>query len=79
MNRNVRNETIRGQCQNRQNIDKVAETVVRYRVSPNAGAAIATAAVESYGIVNEDNTTNVIDRSKVRRAINRVGNSETEN
>lgn len=77
--RDVQNETIKGTRQNRQNIDQVAETVVRYRVSPNAGAAIATAALESYGIVKEDDTTKVIDRSKVRRAINRVGKFEREN
>lgn len=57
---------------NTRNINKLAETIVRFNVSPTAGAAIASSALECYGIVSEDNTSNVIDRSKVRRAIKTV-------
>lgn len=39
-----------------------------------AEAAITTAALESYGLVAQNNTVNVIDRSKVRRVVTRVGN-----
>lgn len=60
---------------NTQSVDKIAETIVRYRVSPNAGAAIATAALQSYGLVTKNNTANVIDRSKVRRSVTKVGNN----
>lgn len=63
---------------NRQVIDKIAESVVRYRVSPTAAAAIATATLETYGLVTKENTQHVIDRSKLRRAIQSVGKNVFE-
>lgn len=72
---NVSTNTINEQtnlARNSRNINKLAETIVRYSVSPAAGAAIASSALECFGIVSEGNTSNVIDRSKVRRAIQTV-------
>lgn len=64
---------------NQTNIAKVAETIVRYGISPIAGAAIATSTLESYGIVSKEKVSDVIDRSKVRRAIQEVGKRLNKN
>ncbi|CAH0551110.1 unnamed protein product [Brassicogethes aeneus] len=40
----------------------------RYGVSDKAGAAIASAVLEDYRIINIDDNQNIIDRYKVRRA-----------
>lgn len=38
-----------------------------------AGAAIASAILESVGLISVNNSVNVIERSKLRRAINKIG------
>lgn len=50
------------------NISKVAIICDRYKVSDRVGAAIATAAVESIGMISNTENTLVIDKSKLRRA-----------
>lgn len=60
---------------NRQVVNKIAENVIRYKVSPTAGAAIATATLESFGLISIENTKNIIDRSKLKRAIQKVGST----
>ena len=43
----------------------------RYGVSSRAGAAIANAALVDAGVTNIEDQTNVIDKNKLRRAIDR--------
>lgn len=50
------------------NIDSLARTADRYGVSDRVAAAIATSVLEDLGIVTEIDNSNVIDRSRVRRA-----------
>uniref|UniRef100_A0A6P7FSZ7 Uncharacterized protein LOC114333747 n=1 Tax=Diabrotica virgifera virgifera TaxID=50390 RepID=A0A6P7FSZ7_DIAVI len=59
---------------NTRNLSELAKTLDRYAVSDRAGVAIASAVVQDYGIVNNEDTQNIINRHKVRRAIqqNRV-------
>ena len=45
----------------------MSEICDRFNVSDRAGAAIATAALQDAGIITEDDTSLVIDRSKLRR------------
>jgi len=53
--------------QMRKSLPKVAKLCDRFCVSDRAGAAIATAVLEDFGIVSQDEPTNVIDRYKLRR------------
>uniref|UniRef100_A0A6P7F767 Uncharacterized protein LOC114325406 n=1 Tax=Diabrotica virgifera virgifera TaxID=50390 RepID=A0A6P7F767_DIAVI len=53
---------------NTRNLSELAKTLDRYAVSDRAGAAIASAVLQDYGIVNNEDTQNIIDRHKVRRA-----------
>lgn len=46
----------------------VARTVDRYGVSDRAAAAIVSAAFQDVGLITERNSTNIVDRSKIRRA-----------
>ncbi|XP_050296893.1 uncharacterized protein LOC126736540 [Anthonomus grandis grandis] len=46
----------------------LANTLDRYAVSDRAGAAIASAVREDYGIISSQDSQNIIDRHKVRRA-----------
>jgi len=51
---------------NMMKIPRVAHECDRYGVSNAAGAAIATAALTDYGIIDENDSTAVIDHSKLR-------------
>lgn len=46
----------------------VAMTLDRYGISDRAGAAIVSATLQDIGLVTENDTSSVIDRSKIRRA-----------
>lgn len=46
----------------------LAKTLDRYGVSDRAGAAIASAVLQDYGVIKNEDNLNVIDRHKVRRA-----------
>ncbi|XP_050309269.1 uncharacterized protein LOC126745454 [Anthonomus grandis grandis] len=46
----------------------LANTLDRYAVSDRAGAAIASAVLQDYGIISSEDSQNIIDRHKVRRA-----------
>ena len=47
----------------------LAKECDRWRVSNRAGAAIANAALIDAGFITAENQTNVIDKSKLRRAL----------
>ena len=52
----------------------------RYGISDRAGAAIANAVLQDYGIIAKHNPRDVIDRSKLRRERERLGKiAEEEN
>ena len=53
---------------NMKSIKNVAMAANRYGVSANAAAAICNATLLDYGLISEDNTTNVVDAKKVQRA-----------
>ena len=57
--------------QNRQDLRNLAMICDRYGVSSRAGAAIANAALVDAGVTNIEDQTNVIDKNKLRRAIDR--------
>ena len=57
--------------QNRQNLSNLAMICDRYGVSSRAGAAIANAALTDAGVISATNQTNVIDKCKLRRAIDK--------
>lgn len=46
----------------------VAKILDRYGISDRAGASIVSATLQDLGFINEDDTANVIDRNKIRRA-----------
>lgn len=56
----------------RVNLKNTAEVSTRYDVSDRAAAAIATAVLQDFGIVSELDTSNVIDKSKLRREKQKV-------
>lgn len=57
------------QCtQNYNKLPTLAKVCDRYGLSDRSAAAVATAVLHDLGIVSTDNTKNVIDRSKLRRA-----------
>lgn len=62
--------SIKKSCQNRMILKKVPIVADRYRISSNAAALIATAALEDIGVINEGNSSCIIDRSKIRRSRN---------
>lgn len=68
--------------QNRINIAPLVEIADRYRVSRRAAAAISTATLKTFGIIDKNNTQ-VIDKNKIQRSAiaNRksVRNSELNN
>ena len=49
-------------------IKNIAMASIRYGVSANATAAIANAALLDYGVIDKENTAQVIDASKVQRS-----------
>lgn len=49
-------------------IPVLAEILDRYAISDRAGAAIASAVLQDYGLVSDRSSENVIDRHKIRRA-----------
>lgn len=53
--------------QNRQSLKNLARACDRFQLSDRSGAAIATSVLKDHGIVTDDNTALVIDRSKLRR------------
>lgn len=53
---------------NFQKYPTLAITLDRYGVSDRAGAAIVSAALQDMGVITENNTSQVVDRSKLRRA-----------
>ena len=59
------------QRQNRQDLRNLAMICDRYGVSSRAGAAIANAALADAGVINVNDQTNVIDKNKLRRSIDR--------
>lgn len=54
------------------NLSSLAKICDRTGTSDRAAAAIASSTLQDFGIVTEDDSTKVIDRSKVRRARSRV-------
>jgi hypothetical protein len=46
----------------------VARTLDRYGVSDRVGAAIVSATLQDIGLITQNDTSNVVDRSKIRRA-----------
>ena len=58
-------------AQNRQDLRNLSMICDRYGVSSRAGAAIANAALADAGVISATNQTNVIDKNKLRRAIDR--------
>lgn len=61
-------DLLRPTHRNLTDISGLAETLDRYSVSDRAGAAIASAVLQDYGIIGKDKTENIIDRHKIRRA-----------
>lgn len=59
---------------NTMNIDPIAIVCDRYGISDPAGAAISSAALQSAGLVTEDDPQLVIDKNKLKRAREKVGN-----
>jgi hypothetical protein len=51
----------------RKRLPKLAKMCDRFRVSDRAGAALATAVLEDFGVVSQTELTYVIDRYKLRR------------
>ncbi len=58
---------------NTMNIDAVAMACDRFGISDTAGAVISTATLQSAGLVKEDNLQLVIDKNKVKRAREKIG------
>ena len=54
-------------------LPKLARMCDRYGISDRAGAAIANAVLQDYGIIAKHNPRDVIDRSKLRRERERLG------
>ena len=57
--------------QNRMGLRNLAMICDRYGVSSRAGAAIANAALTDAKVINVDDQTQVIDKNKLRRAIDK--------
>lgn len=55
---------------------KLSQTLDRFNASDRLGAHVATAVLEDFGIVNSQNTSAVIDRSKVRRDRQKIRQDE---
>lgn len=53
---------------NTMNIDAVAMVCDRYGISDTAGAAISSAALQSAGLIKEDDLQLIIDKNKLKRA-----------
>ena len=53
--------------QNRQNLTNLALMCERFNVSDRAGAAIASAVLKDFGVIDDSTLENVIDRRKLRR------------
>ena len=53
--------------QNRVKWTNLARACERYNLSDRAGAAVATCALQDIGMIDQENNTFVIDRSKLRR------------
>ena len=60
------------QC--RQRLPALASACDRYGISERSGAAIATAVLEDFGVVSPNDTSRVIDPSKIRRECKRTRN-----
>lgn len=60
---------------NKVGLPSLALVLDRFGVSDRAGAVIASATLADYGLIDQSDTNNIIDRSKVRRA--RKCNRET--
>ena len=57
----------RPNIQNRQSLTNLALMCKRFDVSDRAGAAIASAVLKDFGVIDYGNLADVIDRSKLRR------------
>ena len=57
----------RPNIQNRQSLTNLALMCKRFDVSDRAGAAIASAVLKDFGVIDDSNLADVIDRSKLRR------------
>ena len=64
--------------QNRTKWTNLARMSERYQLSDRAAAAIANSVLQDVGLITEDNKTNVIDRSKLRRERERCRNEIRE-
>ena len=64
--------------QNRMGLRNLAMICDRYGVSSRAGAAIANAALVDAAVINIDDQTHVIDKNKLRRAIEKFREERTE-
>lgn len=49
-------------------LPNVANICDRYSISDRAAASLTSAVLEDYGIITNDNTDNIVDRNKIRRA-----------
>ena len=56
----------------RRDLPTVALTCDRYGVSDRSAAAIASAVLQDFGLINTEQSMNVVDRSKVRRDRNKM-------
>jgi len=52
----------------RRNLPTLARACDRHRISDRAAAAIASAVLQDFGVITKDDSSNVVDRSKIRRA-----------
>ena len=55
--------------QNRMSLKNLAKECDRWGVSPRAGAALASAVLVDAGVVTKEDSTKIIDRSKLKRSI----------
>ena len=65
---NTSKATLKPRKQMRKNLSKLAKICDRSGSTDRAGAAIATAVLEDFGIVTMDDQSNVIDQYKLRLA-----------
>ena len=60
-------------------LDRVALASIRYEVGLRATAAVSTATLIDYEVITEEDTSNIIDHNKVKRAQEKVMGNLTKN
>lgn len=63
----AKNDTQKSSKQMRVNLESVALTCDRYGISNRCAASIVTDTLKSFNIVDEDDSSNVVDQSKIKR------------